>query len=90
MAKRVTKEMKQTELINAIIASHGTSQCWLARKLGKKQQAMNRVINYGNMSVDMLYTIMDALGCEIIIKDSQNDNEYKLVGENLTKEGDAE
>lgn len=85
MAKRITKEMKQTELINAVIASRGTSQCWLARKLGKKQQAMNRVINYGNMSIDMLYTIMDALGCDIIIKDRQSDSEYKLVGENLSK-----
>lgn len=89
MAKKVVKEMKQADLIKAIIASHGTSQAWVGRKIGKTQQAMNRVIKYGNMSTDMLYTIMDALGCEIIIKDSNNDTEYKLVGENL-KKGDLE
>lgn len=89
MAKKVVKEMKQADLIKAIIASHGTSQAWVGRKIGKTQQAMNRVIKYGNMSTDMLYTIMDTLGCEIIIKDSNNDTEYKLVGENL-KKGDAE
>lgn len=89
MAKKVARDMKQAELINTIIASHGSSQSWLGRKIGKKQQAMNRVINYGNMSIDMLYTVMTALNCDIVIKDNTNGAEYILIGENLSK-GDAE
>ena len=90
MAKRITREMKQAELINAIIASKGTSQAWVGRQIGKKQTAINRVIKYGNMSVDMLYTILETLNCDIIVRDRQSDAEYRLVGDNLSKEGDAE
>lgn len=90
MAAKVRKGMKQAELINAIIQSKGTSQAWVGRQIGRKQTAINRTIKYGNMSVDMLYTIMDVLGCEIIVKDKMSGAEYLLVGTDLSKEGDAE
>lgn len=90
MAAKIRKGMKQAELINAIIQSKGTSQAWVGRQIGRKQTAINRTIKYGNMSVDMLYTIMDVLGCEIIVKDKMSGAEYLLVGTDLSKEGDAE
>lgn len=90
MATKIRKGMKQAELINAIIQSKGTSQAWVGRQIGRKQTAINRTIKYGNMSVDMLYTIMDVLGCEIIVKDKMSGAEYLLVGTDLSKEGDAE
>ena len=90
MAAKVRKGMKQAELINAIIQSKGTSQAWVGRQIGRKQTAINRTIKYGNMSVDMLYTIMDVLGCEIVVKDKMSGAEYLLVGTDLSKEGDAE
>lgn len=90
MAAKVRKGMKQAELINAIIASKGTSQAWVGRQIGRKQTAINRTIKHGNMSVDMLYTIMDVLGCEIIVKDKMSGTEYLLIGTDISKEGDAE
>lgn len=90
MATKIRKGMKQAELINAIIQSKGTSQAWVGRQIGRKQTTINRTIKYGNMSVDMLYTIMDVLGCEIIVKDKMSGAEYLLVGTDLSKEGDAE
>lgn len=89
MAK-VRKGMMQEELINTIIKSKGTSQSWVGRKIGRKQTAINRTIKHGNMSVDMLYTILDALGYEIVVKDKTSDAEYTLIGTNISKEGDAE
>lgn len=90
MAAKVRKGMMQEELINTIIQKRGTSQAWVGRQIGRKQTAINRTIKYGNMSVDMLYTILDTLGCEIIVKDKASGAEYLLIGTNITKEGEAE
>ena len=90
MAAKVRKGMKQAELINAIIASRGTSQAWVGRQIGRKQTAINRTIKHGNMSVDMLYTILDVLGCDIIVRDNMSGTEYRLIGTDISKEGDAE
>jgi hypothetical protein len=88
MAKRIIKDMKQAELINAIITSKGTSQAWVGRQIGRKQTAINRTINHGNMSIDMLFTILETLGYDIIVKDRNGQTEYRLVGENLAREGE--
>ena len=90
MAAKVRKGMKQAELINAIIASRGTSQAWVGRQIGRKQTAINRTIKHGHMSVDMLYTILDVLGCDIIVRDNMSGTEYRLIGTDISKEGDAE
>ena len=90
MAVKGRKQMMQEELINTIIASKGTSQAWVGRQIGRKQTAINRTIKYGNMSVDMLYTILNKLNCDIVIKDRTSDAEYLLIGTDISKEGDAE
>lgn len=88
MAKRIG--LSQEDLINTILRSKGTSQVWLGKQIGRKQTAINNTIKRGNMTVDMFYTIMNALGYDVVVCDRYSKAEYTVVGQDMTVKGDLE
>ena len=60
--------MTQRDAIVALLNQEGKSKGWLAEKLGVKQNAISQMLKRGNITVDTLYQICEALEYEITIQ----------------------
>ena len=58
--------MNQEELIDAML--DGRSQKYLSERMGMSLAAINRSIKNGNMTINRLWEICEALGYEIVVQ----------------------
>lgn len=59
--------MKKEKIIKALLISQGVSQKVIAERLNVGQTTLNSRINRGNISVDLLLKILDAMNCKLVI-----------------------
>ena len=61
--------MKVDEAIKAILKANGKSQTWLAEKVGySSQSAISQMLGRGNINLNTLCVLLDALDYEITIQ----------------------
>lgn len=61
--------MKATEAIDVLLKENGKTKAMLARKVEKTPQALNSILKNGNMTVDTLLKMCEALGeYELVIQ----------------------
>lgn len=89
--------MNQEELINAMLGTK--SQKYLGERMGMSLAAINRSIKNGNMTVNRLWEICEALGYEIVVQPTKRgkrpDGQIVFSGETKQErakklKGDAE
>jgi predicted XRE-type DNA-binding protein len=64
--------MNEKEIVKEVMAMRGWSQATLAKEAGFKQQAnITGLLNRGEngMRIDKLAKMLNAMGCEIVIRD---------------------
>lgn len=61
--------MKQREVIKQLLKDNNRNQVWLAQQLGyAKSNGISQMLKRGNITVDTLYKICEALDYEITIQ----------------------
>lgn len=68
--------MNHTEVIKAVMADTGATQSDLAKQIGAKSQSViSERINHKNISIKALLELLDAVGYEVVVRESYG--EYK-------------
>lgn len=63
--------MNHTEAIKAVMRETGTKQSHLVKQLGvKSQSVISERINHDNISVKAMLEILDAMGYELVVRES--------------------
>lgn len=67
------------QIIKLAIANRGYNQAAVAKKAGwKNQSSLSTAINRDNPSMETVFRILDALEYDIVIKDRNSSNEWKV------------
>ena len=72
--------MTITTLIRSKIAERATNQTELAERAGFKSQSnISMMLKTGNMRVNNLFALLDALDCELVVRDKTTGVENVIV-----------
>ena len=74
--------MNEKEIVKEVMAMRGWSQATLAKEAGFKQQAnITGLLNRGEngMRIDKLAKMLNAMGCEIVIRDKMGSGKEWMV-----------
>lgn len=72
--------MTASESVKEIMKKHGVSQELMAKRAGYKYQSnVTGILNRGaSMRVDNLLKMINAMGCELIIRDRKDGDEWTV------------
>lgn len=75
--------MTGKEIVKEIIWRKRTTQAELARATNMKQTSLTTTINEGkhDMRVDTLARLVEAMGCEVIVRDTASGAEWRVTRE---------
>jgi|32_taG_2_1085360.scaffolds.fasta_scaffold21325_3 DNA-binding Xre family transcriptional regulator len=68
--------MKNT--IKSLAAAKGLNLSELAQQIGKSPSNMTTTLKHGNPRLSFLTEVCEKLGAELIIRDNETKNEFKL------------
>ena len=72
--------MNTDKVVKQIIIYRNSSQAELAELMGYKSQSnVNGLINRGNMGVDKLVRMVEALDCELVVRDKFGKQEWVIT-----------
>ena len=73
--------MTGKEIVKDLMQLRGLSQSKLAEKVGKSQSHITGYLNRGKneMRLDLFTELVEAMGCEVVIRDKENpDKEWQV------------
>ena len=72
--------MNTDKVIKQIIIFRDSSQAELAEFMGYKSQSnINGLLNRGNMGVDKLVRMVEALDCELVVRDKKGTKQEWII-----------